>query len=91
MITLEQVQDQCAKLRAEGKTPHTILLSFEDANKLGDPEFLFGLRAIRANNYDKSVVVHGIYERVKVSYKHKGDNNADSDSPSKSNLILPGR
>lgn len=81
MITLAEVQDQCAKLRAEGKTPQTILLSFEDANQLGDPEFLYGLRCHRANNYPESVVVQGIYEVIKLKkYEYKGDNNADSNT-----------
>lgn len=71
MITLEQVQDQCAMLRAEGKTPQTILLSCDDADKLGDPEFLYGLRCVRANNYPESKVVQGFYEVVKHKNKSR--------------------
>lgn len=65
MITLEQVQDQCQRLRAEGKNPQTILLCCEDADKLGSPEFLYGLRCVRANNFPESKVVQGFYERVR--------------------------
>lgn len=59
-MTLSECQDQCAKLRAEGKTPKSIILTLEDAKGLPKgTRQLFGLNVTIAVNYEKSVVIGG--------------------------------
>ncbi len=71
-MTLEQCQDQCQRLVAQGRKPRTIILCREDADKYPKRiRHLYGLNVIVADNWPVSTVSDKIFEEKKFNDKRK--------------------
>lgn len=66
-MTLDIIRNMIQQMIAAGQKPQTIILSFNDAEKLGIPRWtrqLLGLKVVIAYNIEETKVVPHIYDTV---------------------------